>query len=148
MQGLDANQFTDAGFVRGIRNVFNAACDCESCRFPYKWQLFQTTQKAGTCNWEAYEAALHDILHPAVYRLHRIYLFLDAARWFKVNYEHADACIAGRPISELSTTDRELLQLDNVGEGASTAGVVHKRVLNEYIKSRVLRYFKQGDLIA
>lgn len=55
-------------------------------------------------------------------------------------YEASANCIAGRPKSDLSATDEQLLAKTPGGTQLS------RRLLNEYWKTHTLRYWTQGDV--
>lgn len=82
MKDNKAKSFTK-GFVEGVFRHFDKACQYESFADQYELGAFQTPQKTGNCSWRTRFAMLKDILHPVVYRLFRIHLFLDAALRYK-----------------------------------------------------------------
>lgn len=201
-------------FVKGVRNAFDDACKNISFE-DSTVNMYQAPQKSGNCDVESMAAALHDILHGAVYRLYRIGNFVKAFLHFHRLYTDAayadaaadDVCVAGRPLSDLSAFDKTLLAgatdagvgsggeaspassfqqrlggdpLPHPGAGGSThnrittSGVAQpdlahdewssttpsswittkgvaqpdlaRRVLNEYMKTRVVRNWAQGDV--
>ena len=109
--------------LKRIQEGFDAVCTNISFDQKFKWQ-FQSSQKSGNCEYEAYTAALHDLLHPLVYRLSRIAMFLDIFFFYLDLYERAvksDGGFAGRQNSALLPEDLEKIGGDLSPDAAQVA---------------------------
>ena len=109
--------------LKRIQEGFDAVCTNISFDQKFKWQ-FQSCQKSGNCQYESYTAALHDLLHPVVYRLSRIAMFLDTFFFYLDLYERAvksDGGFAGRQKSALLPEDLDVIGGDLSPDSAQVA---------------------------